>query len=221
MRLARSKSFALSAGLLLAMNSTSPAQTADLAARRQQLNQLLDEQWQYTLRESPEFATTIGDLRYNDKFSDYSLAHIERQRRDAETFLKRFEAIDTTGFPEQELLNQQLIVRNLKESLESNSLKLYLMPEDQFGGVHLQLAEYVPLFPFDTTKEYEDYIARLHQVPRIVDQVIEVLQEGKRQGMMPPKFLLEKCCRPDPLHRRAGRRGERLRHPDGKISRFR
>ncbi len=192
MRLARSKSFALSAGLLLAMNSTSPAQTADLAARRQQLNQLLDEQWQYSLRQSPEFATTIGDLRYNDKFSDYSLAHFERQRKDAEAFLKRFEAIDTTGFPEQELLNQQLMVRNLRESLESNSLKLYLMPEDQFNGVHLQLAEFVPLFPFDNTKEYEDYIARLHQVPRIVDQVIEVLQEGKRQGMMPPKFLLEK-----------------------------
>src|SRR5277367_1937413 len=192
MRLARSKSFALSAGLLLAMNSTSPAQTADLAARRQQLNELLDEQWQYSLRESPELATTIGDLRYNDKFSDYSLAHIERQRKAAEAFLKRFEAIDTTGFPEQELLNQQLMVRNLRESLESNSLKLYLMPEDQFNGVHLQLAEFVPLFPFDNTKEYEDYIARLHQVPRIVDQVIEVLQEGKRQCMMPPKFLLEK-----------------------------
>ncbi len=192
MRLVLSKSMALSAGLLLAMNSISPAQTADLAARRQQLNQLLDEQWQYTLRESPETATTIGDLRYNDKLSDYSLAHIEQQRKDAEVFLKRFEAIDTAGFPEQEALNQQLMVRNLKEGLESTSLKLYLMPEDQFAGVHLSLADFVQQVPFDNTKEYEDYIARLHQVPRIVDQVIEVLHEGKRQGMMPPKFLLEK-----------------------------
>src|SRR5271163_3685175 len=167
--------------LILSMTISPLAQTNDLATRRHQLDQLLDEQWQYTLRESPEFATIIGDLRYNDKLSDYSLAHTEQQRKDAEAFLQRFQAIDTTGFPEQELLNQQLMVRNLKENLESNSLKLYLMPEDQFGGAHLGLAEFVPLFPFDNTKEYEDYIARLHQVPRIVDQVIEVLQEGKRQ----------------------------------------
>ena len=106
------------------------AQPADLAARRASLNALLDEQWQYTMKESPEFATIIGDLRYNDKFSDFSLAHVAQQTKDSEAFLKRFEAIDTTGFPEQELLNKQLMVRNLKEGLEATSLKLYLMPED-------------------------------------------------------------------------------------------
>ncbi len=181
---------------LVVMTPHSPAQTpnslADLAARRQQLSQLLDEQWQYTLRESPEFATIIGDLRYNDKFSDISLAHVEQQRKEGEAFLKKFEAVDTTGFPEQEVLNQQLMVRNLKENLEVTSLKLYLMPEDQFNGLHLGLAQFVALIPFDNTKEYEDYITRLNHVPLVVDQLIEVLREGKREGMMPPKFLLEK-----------------------------
>ena len=120
-----------------------------------------------------------------------SLAHIERQRQDTEAFLKRFEAIDTTGFPEQELLNKQLMVRNLKENLEASSLKLYLMPVDQFGGVHLGLAQFVPLIPFETAKQYEDYIARLHQIPRVFDQVIEILEQGKRDRLMPPKSLLQ------------------------------
>jgi uncharacterized protein (DUF885 family) len=192
MRLDRLPAFALSAALSLAMTANSFAQTADLAARRHQLDQLLDEQWQYTLRESPELATIIGDYRYNDRFSDLSLAHIEQQRKDAEAFLKRFEAIDTTGFPEQELLNKRLMVRNLKENLDGVALKLYLMPEDQFGGLHLQLAQFVSLVPFDTTKQYEDYIARLHQVPHTFDELIELLKQGKADGMMPPKFLLEK-----------------------------
>ena len=200
MRALQLKSRSFSATLLLAtlvvMTPNSPAQTpnsaADLAARRQQLSQLLDEQWQYTLREQPEFATIIGDLRYNDKFSDISLAHVEQQRKDGEAFLKKFEAVDTTGFPEQEVLNRQLMVRNLKENLEATTLKLYLMPEDQFGGLHLGLAQFVALIPFDNTKEYEDYITRLHQVPRVMDQLIEILQAGKREGMMPPKFLLDK-----------------------------
>jgi uncharacterized protein (DUF885 family) len=185
------KSKALSTLLALSFTPLMHSQATDLAARRHALDALLDEQWQYTLRESPEYATILGDYRYNDKVSDLSLAHIEQQRKDAEAFLKRFEAIDTTGFPEQDALSQQLMVRNLKSSLEYNRLKLYLMPEDQFGGWHLNLPQLVSLTPFDTTKQYEDYIARLHQVPHSVDQIIEILEAGKREKMMPPKFLLE------------------------------
>ena len=190
MQFKRWKSHALSAMLLLVM--TPNLKSDDLATRRQALERLLDEQWQYTLRESPEFATIIGDYRYNDKLSDASLAHVEQQRKDSEAFLKRFEAIDTAGFPEQEILNSQLMVRNLKENLEVIALKLYLMPVDQFNGVQIGLAQFVPLIPFDTAKQYQDYISRLHQVPRLIDQVIQTLQEGKRNRLMPPKFLLEK-----------------------------
>ena len=190
MRLTYWTAATLSTALLLSM--TPHLQNNDLASRRHALDQLLDEQWQYSLRESPEFATIIGDYRYNDKLSDASLAHVEQQRKDTEAFLKRFEAIDTTGFPEQEALNKQLMVRNLKENLEVTALKLYLMPVDQFNGVHLGMAQFVPLIPFDTAKQYGDYIARLHQMPLLMDQVIEILEQGKRDHYMPPKFLLEK-----------------------------
>jgi uncharacterized protein (DUF885 family) len=180
---------ALFAALLLAMSPN--LHTADISTRRQALDRLLDEQWQYTLRQTPELATIIGDYRYNDKLSDASLAHVEQVRKDAEAFLERFQAIDTAGFPEQEILNQQLMVRNLKENLESISLKLYLMPVDQFNGIHLGLAQFVPLIPFDTAKQYADYVSRLRQVPRVIDQVIQTLEQGKRDHLMPPKFLLE------------------------------
>ncbi len=75
------------------------AQTsAPVAQRRAAFNNLLEEQWQYTMQESPEFATIVGDYRYNDRWSDGSLAHIAQQNEDAKKFLGRFEAIDTTGF---------------------------------------------------------------------------------------------------------------------------
>lgn len=192
MQFTRWISLGISASLLLAVAADIRSQTTDLATRRHALEQLLDEQWQYALRDSPELATQIGDYRYNDKWSDLSLEHVEQQRKDAEAFLKRFEAIDTTSFPDQELLNQQIMVRNLKETLESTSLKLYLLPEDQFGGLHLSLAEFVSIAPFDNTKHYEDYIGRLHAVPLVIDQVIQLLQQGKQDRLMPPKFLLEK-----------------------------
>ena len=168
------------------------APAADVQARVKALNELLAEQWEYQLKESPEFATILGDYRYNDKFSDFSIAHAQKQKKDAQAFIARFEAIDTTGFDEQDRLNQQLMVRQLKDGIRSVDLKLIEMPVDQFNGVHLLLAQFVTALPFDSTKHYEDYVARLNQVPRVIDKLIAVLEQGEKDKLMPPRFLLEK-----------------------------
>lgn len=164
----------------------------DVAARVKALDDLLAEQWQYQLKESPEFASILGDYRYNDKWGDYSLAHVAQQNEDAKAFLARFKAIDTTGFAEQDRLNQQLMVRQLEDGIRGFELKTYEMPVDQFSGAHLQLAQFVSALPFDSTKHVEDYIARLDGVPHLIDSLIEVLKQGEKDKLMPPRFLLEK-----------------------------
>ena len=144
------------------------------------------------MREYPEFATIVGDYRYNDRWSDGSLAHVEQTKKDEQEWLARFEAIDTTGFPEQERLDRQLMVRNLKAQIESIELKLYEMPVDQFYGAHLQLAQFVASIPFHTTRQYEDYLTRLHEIPRLMTELVEILKQGTKDKLLPPKFLLEK-----------------------------
>jgi uncharacterized protein (DUF885 family) len=174
---------------------TSFAQSKDLKPlddRRKELKQLLAEEWEYEMRESPESATALGDYRYNDRWSDNSLAHIQQLKQDIGKWLARFNAIDTTGFPEQEKLNQSLMVRNLKEELQGMELKTYEMPINQFFGAHLLLAQFVALVPFDSTKHYEDYLARLHKVPQLVGGLIEILQQGEKDKLLPPRLLLEK-----------------------------
>jgi len=170
-----------------------PAHAADDAATRvKALNALLAEQWEYTLKHSPEFATILGDYRYNDQWSNASLAATQQQKKDNEAFLKRFQAIDTTGFDEQDKLNQQLMVRQLGDNIRNTDLKLYEMPLDQFNGVHLQLAQFVSLMPFDTAKQYDEYLARLNKLPALFDQLTDVLKQGEKDKLLPPRFLLEK-----------------------------
>src|SRR5258708_38753348 len=89
--------------------------TVSLDTRRQGLSRLLADEWEYEMRESPEFATILGDYRYNDRWSDNSLAHVQQQRADLQNWLSRFDGIDTTDFPEHEKLNQVLMVRSLNE----------------------------------------------------------------------------------------------------------
>jgi uncharacterized protein (DUF885 family) len=168
------------------------APAGDVATRVKALNDLLAEQWEYNLKETPEFASILGDYRYNDKWSDVTLAHAQQQKKDAQAFIKRFAAIDTTGFDEQDRLNKELMVQQLKDGIRAFDLKLNEMPLDQFNGVHIQLAQFVSALPYDSTKHYEDYLARLNQVPAVFDQLIDVLKQGEKDKLLPPKFLLEK-----------------------------
>ncbi|MDB5977552.1 MAG: hypothetical protein JWR07_4312 [Nevskia sp.] len=187
------RTLSLTALAAAALGMATPALAADdVAVRVKALDSLLAEQWEYNLKDSPEFATIIGDYRYNDKVSDASLAHVQQQKKDAQAFLVRFQAIDTSGFPEQELLSQKLMVEQLQDTLKGIELKTYELPLDQFNGIHLQMAQLVSALPFDSTKHYEDYLARLHQMPKIIDQVIEVSRQGQKDGLMQPKLLLEK-----------------------------
>src|SRR5512133_1988403 len=64
---------------------------ADVDVRRRALAALLHEQWEHHLRSHPEFASIIGDKRYNDKLSDFSQAAVDRNLEQAAAFLRRFE----------------------------------------------------------------------------------------------------------------------------------
>jgi uncharacterized protein (DUF885 family) len=163
-----------------------------LEERRKQFNQLLADEWDYEMREAPEFATIVGDYRYNDRWSNLSLAHVAQQTEDLKSWQSRFEAVDTANFSEQDKISQQIMVQGLRLRIEGNRLKTFEMPIDQFFGMHLLIAQMVSFSPFDTTKQYEDYLARLGKIPTLFDQIVEVLRQGEKDKLTPPRFLLEK-----------------------------
>jgi uncharacterized protein (DUF885 family) len=165
---------------------------ADLDARRKALNDLLHEQWEYTMRTSPIYASILGDKRYNDKLDDFSQKAIDADLEQTRRFLEGFEAIDTTGFPEQEAINKQLMVRDLKMSLEGARFKPWEMPVNQSSGIHIDAPQLVSILSFDSVKDYEDYITRLKLLPVLFDQTTEQMRKGMAAGLMPPKILLEK-----------------------------
>jgi uncharacterized protein (DUF885 family) len=163
-----------------------------LETRRGELNRLLADEWEYSLRTQPELATQVGDDRYNDRLSDFSDKAIAEDLEHTRQSLARFEAIDVAGFAEQEKFNQQLMIRSLREGLDSARFKDWEMPATQFGGIHLGYAGLAFDTPFRNLKDYEDYLSRLHQIPRVLDQAMGHMRDGLRDHLMPPKYLLEK-----------------------------
>jgi len=155
-------------------------------------NALFEEQWQTGLRENPERATAVGDYRYNDRLGDYTAAHYATQNDENKTYLARLTAIDTTSFPDQDLLSHQLMERGLHQRIDDFGLKNYEMSVNQQNGIHTSLSDLPNAVPLDTVKHYDDYIARLHQIPRVLAESTDVLRQGTKDGLMQPRFLLEK-----------------------------
>jgi uncharacterized protein (DUF885 family) len=166
--------------------------SGSLESRVAAQNALFEEQYQADLEAHPERATGYGDYRYNDQLDDYSLAGIESQHARDERFLARLKAIPTSGFSAQDSLSHEVLLRTLQQRIENHRYMEFEMPVNQMDGPHVHLADLPRAVPFDSVKQYEDYIARLHQIPRVFTQTEEVLRAGKRDHLMPVRFLLEK-----------------------------
>src|SRR5450631_707638 len=183
----------LVAGVFLVSGATCVAAVpVSVESRVVAQNALFEEKYQLDLKNSPETATAYGDYRYNDKLDDDSLAAIAREHAEDVDFLARLMSIPTDGFTEQDALSHQIMVRTLEQRIANYGFKEFEMPVNQMGGPHLGFADLVNAVSLDSVKHYEDYIARLHQIPRAFAQNEEVLRAGMKDGLMPLKFLLEK-----------------------------
>jgi len=155
-------------------------------------NAIFDEQYETDLRNFPERATSYGDYRYNDKLADYSLAAIAERHQTDRAFLAKLAAISTAGFADQDQLSHDLMVRVLQQRVADFDLKEYEMPVNQQNGIHTSLADLPLSVPLDSVKHYQDYVERLRQIPRALEQTSEVLRAGMRDKLLPVRFLLEK-----------------------------
>jgi uncharacterized protein (DUF885 family) len=154
------------------------------------LQTFFEEEWEYGLKENPIKATLFGDLRYNDRLGDSSIAAIERRQRHGVEALRQLESIDRSKLADSDKLNYDLYLENLTLRIEGHRFPWYLTPINQMGGVQQDGPNVVRSLPFRNAKHYEDYLSRLSQLPAVVDQTIERMQEGLKQRITPPKITL-------------------------------
>jgi len=160
--------------------------------RSKALASLLDDIWQDRLKHSPEYASFLGDKRYNDQWSDYSVKEVNASLERGREFLDRLGAIDVTGLKPQEILSHDLMIRDLTDNQEAAGFKEWEMPVNQFSGFHTDMVQLVSSLSFDTVKDYDDYIARLKKIPTVFSQNMTNMQLGVDEGRVPPAYLLEK-----------------------------
>jgi uncharacterized protein (DUF885 family) len=169
------------------------------------LHALFEEEWEWTMREFPTFASSLGDRRYNDRLTDVSLAAAGRRQQHRQQTLARLVKIDRARLSPADQLNYDLFRKDLENDIEEYRLRLHLMPVTQRGGVQ-SADELAELLRFQSVRDYDDWLARLRAFPAYVDQTLEVLREGVRAKMLWPKVTLQRV--PGQLDRQLGARTE-------------
>jgi uncharacterized protein (DUF885 family) len=186
---------ALAAAALLLLMPPARPQTATLAPvedRRKALTAAFHDYWEFNLETSPEFASIIGDKRYNDKISDQSVKAYNENLAREEKYMMRLAAIDPTGFTDQEKVSREMLIRQITNDLEGAEFKEWEMPINQMYGIYADYPQLVEQLSFESVKDYDDWIARLRAIPNAFDQVTTNMSIGMDDHRVPPKFLLEK-----------------------------
>ena len=166
---------------------------ATVEERRKALNALFQQYWEENLERSPEFASIIGDKRYNDRISDYSIKSANEWLAHEQNYMLRLAAIDPTGFTEQERISRDLLLRQFVDDQEEATFKEWEMPLNQMDGIHTTYPQLVAQLSFTSVKDYDHWIARLHAIPKAFDQVTANMSIGMEEHRTPPKYLLEKA----------------------------
>ena len=180
----------LAISLIFLTNLTANAGPAD------DFQALLDEAWEWQLVQSPVFASSLGDRRFNDKWADRSIEAIEARHQQRQDFLDRLRAIDASALSANDQLNYDLFRRDLHNDIDGHQYKNYLMPINQRGGVQ-SLESTAERLRMQTVRDYEDWLARMAAVPEVIEQTMALQERGRKSGYMPPKILMGRI--PDQL----------------------
>lgn len=160
---------------------------------RAALNTLFDDYWQYRMQRDPERATYLGDHRYDDKLRDYSNAGHKKDIDTYREFSRRQREIPRDKLTPDDSLNAELFKRTVDDFLEMAAYPEHLMPITQQESFQIQLGLIQQYHSFKTPADCAKYAVRLRGVRRQVDDMIAVMNEGIRRGIVRPKITIEQA----------------------------
>ena len=155
------------------------------------LHALFDAEWDYDMQQSPEWASDLGDRRWNDRWSDDSLESYARRHQHNQEVLAKLAKIDHAGLSTADQLNYDLFKKHYEDSVEGYQFHGFLLRLNQRGGIQTT-DELADSLRFETLKDYEDWIARLRAFPTLMDQNIALMRQGIKERIVHPKVIMER-----------------------------
>jgi uncharacterized protein (DUF885 family) len=157
------------------------------------VNALADRFWEHVLEESPLVATLYGDDRYDDRLPDISAAGRAKARAHREATLAELAAIPTAGLPTEERITHDMLRVLCELGIRADDLRMDLIASvDQMDGPQALLAQVVQVQRADTPERLEKLLGRYAAFPRLVDDAIDLLDEGRADGSTAARLVADR-----------------------------
>ena len=173
--------------LLLLGVALQPAQPSSSAA----LHALFEKAWEWEMAESPLWASTLGDLRWNDRWDDVSLAAFERRHGYRQALLRELAAIPRASLSTPDQTHYDVFKRQYATAVEAHAHRYHLIRVATYDGVQ-NSEQLVDNLRFDTLEAYEQWLRRLERFPAYMGQNIGLLREGIRTNTRLPRVIVER-----------------------------
>lgn len=148
-------------------------------------------EWERGLQESPENASYNGDKRFNDRWTDRSLAAIAQREAADRAALVQLQAIGRKALSTDAQLDYDTYEWQLSHNIARQKFREYLQPVGHQGGI--QTADGIAeVLPFASVKDYRDWLARLAALPVVIEQTTALMREGVKAGQVPPRVLMQR-----------------------------
>ena len=157
------------------------------SARLRQLSELYFE-WQVT--EFPEFATYIGHAGHDHIWTDLSAAAIARRKREVGRTLAVLKTIARRRLSPADRLTYDLLAHEAQIAVEQARFPNELIQVTALSGIQRDIPDVVALMKVTRAEDATALFARLQAFPRLVRQVIALLDTGMTRGITPPRISL-------------------------------
>ena len=155
---------------------------------------LLDDEWNYEVKQNPVYATSLGIKGFENKWTDMSLEAIKKRQDHHYSLLKELSKIDIDSLNLENQLNYRLFIQLQKNSIDLMPFNQHLMPFSHRGGIQL-MHEQSERLRFEKKEDFEDWIIRLSNLDIYIDQIINLAKIGMSKGYTKPRVLMERVGR--------------------------
>ena len=183
--LARRMIMLISAVLVLMTMPVSAAEDS------QKFQSIYEKEWAFRLKENPMFASYVGVDDYADMLSRESEADQARRAEFWKGIRGELDGVSCQRLERTECINFRIFQAQMDNFINAYQTRSYLIPFNSDWGFYMSWTRMPSDTDFGTVEDYKNYLARLHQMPRAMDEYISLMREGLKTGMTQPRVILD------------------------------
>ncbi|MGI9222677.1 MAG: DUF885 domain-containing protein [Woeseiaceae bacterium] len=177
--------------VLAAVLANNPVSAETESAADVQLDNVIADYWELFLQSNPAAATRVGVYDFNDQLPSVTPASLEKQFQANQALLRRARDIDRASMTENGRINAELLVWVLEDFIVAAELDSSRIPFNTFWGFFMNALRASSNIAMRTVDDYEDYLARLREIPRYFDENINNMRRGAADGFVLPQIVID------------------------------